>query len=553
MRETFASLEQETLDGLLHSLGDAVCITDENLKFFSANLNFARFYGMNSPGELLGKNTRDLYPGFERSVFYEACAITIATGETTARVGYSNNVKAWIAIRCYKIREHRYAMIVQRLVGNAIAQPGYMGQHDELTALPNRWAFEQDLERIGALRHPLTLSLFNISHFKHFNQTHGSAAGDKALMELGAALRAHADPAERVYRLQGDCFAVLSTRDEPVPEARPQAWVAALVALREWGGVPVALTFRVGVAHEEAGAPHAHILGRAEAALAHAKARKIDVVRYRPDLEGSAYDHLLTQDIQGALSAKDQWELYFQPQVDMIDRRGCGAEVLVRWNHPTRGLVPPYEFLPCAEDAGLMKAIDEAVVVKTFDVLADWTQRGRPLSLSINLSAQSLGDHRIVEVFAQQLARTGVDVRWIGVEITESSLIHDIETSQAVVEALKALGLQVSLDDFGSGYSSMAYLLRYPSHTLKIDREFTRGITQSEANRVVVNNMIGLAHGLGIAVVAEGAETEEEVDLLASFGCDMIQGYVYAQPMPQAAFEVWWDAHGHGSLASSLR
>jgi EAL domain-containing protein (putative c-di-GMP-specific phosphodiesterase class I) len=209
--------------------------------------------------------------------------------------------------------------------------------------------------------------------------------------------------------------------------------------------------------------------------------------------------------------------------------------------------------LPFAEETGLIEDIDCHVIVLAFTQVQRWVQQGRHWPVAINLSAQSICNPAILDLFSQQLMATGVSPDLISIEITETSLVHDEKASQEVIETLKAMGFEIGIDDFGTGYASMTYLARYPSHALKIDRSFVKDMETDLAQRAMVKNMIALARSLGIKVIAEGVETEGQAALLREFECDVLQGYLFSPALPLARYEAWIDERGMGHLGSDIR
>jgi diguanylate cyclase (GGDEF)-like protein len=546
----FAAIDPGGLDEILDMTGDAVCVSDKNMVFVAANQKFASFYGHSSPSEVLGLSAFDVYPGFDRSVFYEACAHTFATGEPTSRVGYSANTKSWLAMRFCEIGPDRYAMMIHNMVG----PPGATGAAalvDELTSLANRSAFDRDSMAIAQYSHQ-TLAILDISHFKQFNEIFGFEAGDRCLMKTASRLKQGLRSSDRLYRIGNDQFLVLAT--SPLEHLRSLLLSVKdqLETPMEFDGKMCVIHFNIGIAHAEGDAAPGSLLKKAEHALSRAKFRKTGWEEYRPGADFPSFDPFQLKLIHDALN-HDQMVVFLQPQIDLIDGGVIGAEALVRWNHPDRGLLAPADFLPLIEEAGLAAQLDAVVLSASLGILDDWVARGLSLKLSVNLSPQSMGTMKTVETMAAQLRGREGHASQLCVEITEGALIQDVETSCAVVEGLRALGVEVALDDFGSGYCSMAYLLRYPSHFLKIDRLFISNLCTSSPEKVMVRNIIALAHGLGIGVVAEGVETAEQASLLREMGCDMAQGYFYARPLSSAAFDQWLSTQRPGSLESSIR
>jgi diguanylate cyclase (GGDEF)-like protein len=552
----FASADQETLDDILHSIGDAVCVADANMVFLGANQRYADLYkatpeSVVSPSDIIGKSVYQLYPDWKKSVFYEACENCIRTGETVTRFGFSVNAKAWVVIRAYKVRDNRYAMVIHRLAEGS-SKVDYALHVDALTSLPNRWMFEKDAESLqGYGQQTLSLTLLDISHFKSINETLGYQKGDMCLMEVAATIKQAVLQTDRVYRVGNDQFLVLGGGSPSETLTRRTQLLAALAKPLNLGNSEYVLQFHIGTHLAQYPEPPVDALAKAERALFWGKTHKASYIEYDDRMQPAAYDPLLTKAIHEGL-ARNEFVLYFQPEVDLIDGRMCSAEVLLRWQHPTRGFLPPGEFLPFAEETSLIRDIDQYVVRKAFDYLA--RHRDVPnMLLSVNLSAQSVCHEDTLQLFAELIRETGVSAAHICAEIVETSLMHDVETSRKVVEGLKEMGVRIAIDDFGTGYSSISYLVQYPAHFLKIDRSFVQTLSSSEKSQTMVRNIIGLAHGMGIGVVAEGIETEVEANLLKDFSCDIGQGYHFARPLKEEDFGRWVTEKGFSSLQSDIR
>lgn len=538
------------LDRLMHTLGQAVAVGDRDMRFVAANLAFAQFYGMECPSQLIGRTALEVYPDFQKSVFYEAANLALLTQSEHSRVGYSANVKAWFVARCYPLGPDHAAMIVHRVTSD-LSKTGYVNEIDTLTSLPNRFAFERTYESFRSYQNTMTVSLIDISHFKKFNETAGFHAGDQVLTEMGTRLKMAVAHGDGVYRVGNDQFLILSIHGGPGHDLLLHNIHEKLVEPFNVNGKDYVFRFHVGSSATDMSTSSTEALRQAEVAMFQSKNGRGTIIHYQKDMDTTDYDQSLVKDINDAIQ-NEHLTIVFQPQIDLLDNKVVGAEVLVRWNHPSGQLRPPMSFLPFAEETGLIEEIDKEVVRQSFAAINELKSQGMGIPLSINLSAHSVCQEKTLEVFDSNFKRFGVDPSLIHAEITETSLIRDIETSQRVTQGLRAMGVQISIDDFGSGYSSMSYLLRYPSHFLKIDGQFIRQITTSDAHRVMVQNMIGLAHGLKIMVVAEGVETQQERDLLKDMGCDIVQGYFYAKPMPMDEFVSFVRNQGVGCLVPSM-
>ena len=538
MNELFASIIGGDLDTILDKMGDAVCVADKNFVFLAVNANFARFYGLEDPKVLLGKSAYDVYPGFKKSVFYEACMRTSATGETTTRYGYSMGQKKWFVARCYQIGDDRYAMMVHDITDNT-NKAGYVSQIDALTSLPNRWAFENDTHQLHSLK-DFALVLVDISHFRDFNDKVGFASGDRCLMEVGARIRQHTCKSDRVYRIGNDQFLILGSNAQDDIDYRRNNLLPLLTEPLLINGNQYVLQFNIATVICTERSKTETLLTQAENALLVAKNNKQNYVVYSDAMNGtSVYDPSMIKTIGDAI-ANNEFVAYYQPQVDLIDNKTCSAEALIRW-HKDGTVVPPAHFLPFAEESGLILELDQVVARKTFEQLDVQQKKNIYLPISLNLSAQSLCEQTTIAFFQNLLKEIPVPPHLVGIEITETSFMRNLEVSQIVIEELKKLGFHISIDDFGTGYSSMSYLLRYPSNFLKIDREFVMHIASEKSHQVIVKNIIGLAHGMHIGVVAEGVETEESLELLRNLGCDIAQGYFISKPLSPEQFNTWID------------
>ena len=238
-----------------------------------------------------------------------------------------------------------------------------------------------------------------------------------------------------------------------------------------------------------------------------------------------------------------EFEMYYQPKVDLVSNRAIGLEALVRWNHPDMGLVSPMDFIPLAEETGLIVPLGEWVLRTVCSQMRDWRDAGRePLRVAVNLSACQFRQTMLSQMIKRMLRETGIAPEWLELELTESVIMDDIQTSSTLLRELKKMGVHISMDDFGTGYSSLSMLKRLPLDTLKIDQSFVREITTDADDAAIVDAVISLAHSLRLRVIAEGVETSEQLEFLRSRGCDEVQGYLYSRPLTVAGIELWLQA-----------
>ncbi|HUA49571.1 MAG TPA: bifunctional diguanylate cyclase/phosphodiesterase [Solirubrobacteraceae bacterium] len=435
----------------------------------------------------------------------------------------------------------------------------HLARHDSLTELPNRRWF---LESVGAaLKNPGLQSggllLVDLNGFKDVNDTLGHHRGDLVLQAVGPRLRASFRSEDLVARLGGDEFAVF------MPGADSSAAQAAVARLQDAlhkpvdiDGISIELDASIGLAwYPEHGDDVDTLLQRSDVAMYRAKASHHSLVIYRAEDDYHTPERLvLAADLRRALAA-DQLVLHYQPQVELDQGRPVAAEGLVRWHHPQRGMLGPFEFIEVAERTGLIKDLTYRVLDVGLRDLRSWNEHGRKLSLSLNVSVRSLLDRRFPEEVEALLGRHGVDGRALTLELTESSLMVDPEVAKRTMHDLSELGVSVAIDDFGTGYSSLAYLTDLPIGELKIDKSFVRAMSSDARNAIVVRSTIELAHNLGLRTVAEGIEDAFTFERLRALGCELAQGFHLSKPLPASGLVSWLDLRSgpaaEGAAASS--
>jgi diguanylate cyclase (GGDEF)-like protein/PAS domain S-box-containing protein/excisionase family DNA binding protein len=417
--------------------------------------------------------------------------------------------------------------------------------HDALTGLPNRTLLYDRLQQALASavreRHPLALLLLDLNHFKEVNDTFGHAAGDELLQRVAARLKESLRAADTVARLGGDEFAVLlpgADATEATLAAEKLLAVLDAPVVIEGQVFPVAAS--VGLAFSpEHGTDAPTLLRHADVAMYAAKAARCSYAVYASAQDPYSPSRLdlitaLRQAIaQGALL------LHYQPKVDMARGRICGAEALVRWQHPQQGLIPPDRFIPLAEQTGLIAPLTQWVLGAVLRQWQRWKRRGVSLDVAVNLSMWDVHDPHLPETIARLLRATHVPPEALRVELTESAIMTDADRALSVLTQLHTQGVRISVDDFGTGYSSLSYLHRLPVDEIKIDRSFVQQMATADRDAAIVTSTIGLGRGLGLRVVAEGVEDQATWDLLAGLGCDVVQGYFVSRPLPATAFVGW--------------
>jgi diguanylate cyclase (GGDEF)-like protein len=417
-----------------------------------------------------------------------------------------------------------------------------LAYQDTLTGLMNRTAFGAALGAALQARGAgaVAVAVINLLRFRRINEHLGYSVGDEVLKTIAARLAALPSVDAAVARLAADEFAVFSLMPDP---SQLQAWgTSLLVALSEPVTVeaqPIDIGATVGLALAGGADLQADdLLRRADVAVERARRERHSLAVYQDTFQPAAREQLsLLGELRHALEAREL-RLYFQPKIELATNRVAGAEVLMRWQHPTRGLLAPADFIPFAEQTGFIRRLTRWVLDRAVAQGAEWHRAGRSVPLAINISADDI-DERLDSRIAALLARHQLPPSLLTLELTESSFIEDPERAYSVLAALAALGVSLSIDDFGTGYSSLSLLARMPVHEMKIDRSFVVGLASEVEYVALVRSAIDMGHSLGLKVVAEGIESEAIAGRLRDLHCDVGQGYLYARPMAEQEFSAW--------------
>ncbi len=557
-------LRDLALDRIRHGL----CVFDGQQRLLLFNRHYAEMYGLDPSQLWIGMTLRDVVelryaagtgprmPPEEYAAWRDRIGVAsqVVNTEVTLHDGRVHAIHheptrggGWVAT---------FEDITERR--RAEAHIRHMAHHDALTGLPNRALFTERLERtLAHLRweHRLedhraaptvgpwliAVLFLDLDHFKDVNDTLGHAAGD-TLLQLVAARVGHCLRGEdTLARLGGDEFAVLldngATSAEQAVEVA-QRIMSAVSAPYALDGHEALVSISIGITlcarDDEERADPALLLQQADMALYQAKAKGRGICCFFQAVMHAGLHRRkdMERDLRRAL-AKRGLEVHFQPLVALASQRIVGAEALVRWRHPEHGMVPPAEFVPLAEAAGLIGELGAWVLRTACARAARWDG----LCLAVNLSPEQVRQPDLVELVTAVLAETGLPPARLELEITEGILLHDTAATLATLGRLRALGIGIALDDFGTGYSSLSYLCRFPFNKLKVDRSFVTNMADDTAAAAVVQAVVTLGRGLGMRVIAEGIETEAQLDLLRAMGCDEGQGYLLGRPCPAEVFE----------------
>jgi len=539
---------------------EAIVITDANNRILRVNSSFTRLTGY-SPEEVIGKTTAILKSGRHDKAFYQAMWETLAEkkfwrGEIWDRRKNGEIYPKWltiIAVTGLDGKVHNYVAAFNDLSEDKAAKEVIhrLAFYDPLTDLPNRRLLHDrmDLALSNSARnlHYGAVFMVDLDNFKLINDTKGHAIGDLLLVEVAQRMKSCLREGDTAARLGGDEFVILlEFLSKDANQAALQAEVVSEKILKEINqpflinGEELRCSLSIGISlFTMPTATSEDMLKRADVAMYQAKSAGRNTMRFfDPDLHASLERRLtIVSELHQALP-ENQLKLYYQAQVDH-ECKVLGAEVLLRWEHPQRGLVPPDEFIPLAEESGLILSIGEWVLRTACMQLKVW--EGNPLThnltLAVNVSAAQFGQRYFVEQVCKVLEETSAKATLLKIELTESLVLQNITDTIKKMEALKLLGIRFSLDDFGTGYSSLSYLKRLPINQLKIDRSFVRDINTNQNDAIIAQTIIGMANNLGFNVIAEGVETEAQRVCLENYDCLSYQGYLFSKPVPLVEFE----------------
>jgi diguanylate cyclase (GGDEF)-like protein len=426
-----------------------------------------------------------------------------------------------------------------------------LAYEDRLTGLPNRALFNDRLAGAVNLARrngtPLAVMLMDLDRFKHINDTLGHTIGDNVLREVATRLRAALRESDTIARLGGDEFGVLlpTAHEDQIGEVVHKI-LRAIEQPIEADGQWLDVGASIGIARfPEHGDKPDTLISRADVAMYLAKAANSEFAFYDATHDGTQQEQLsLLGELRRAME-RQELRVYFQPKIDLRTGRTRGVEALVRWMHPMRGIVPPIEFMPFAERTGFVRTVTRFVLETALTRCGQWLAQGMRLQVSINISVRDLQNTDLPDIVASLLASCTVPPELVCLEITESSFMENPQRALHTLGRLRALGIRLSIDDFGTGFSSLAYLRKLRVHEIKIDRTFIAAMEESD-DMVIVRSTIELAHNLGLNVVAEGIEDEKSLARLRAMDCDEAQGFLMSRPLPEDRLLEWLHTSPHG-------
>ena len=531
----------------LNNMPHGLVMFDSEGKLLVANERFVELLHLPADGLLAGRTARDLLlagsvfqgvPDADRFVADFEKSLAREPGELTAEIKDDR----WLAFTSKPMENGGAVVIVEDVTDRRSAEQRIhrMARYDGLTGLPNRNSLHERLERALASAGPnaqLAILFVDLDEFKQVNDTLGHPAGDALLCSVADRLRSLISPLDSVARFGGDEFVVLQDlhgRADKDSEDLARRILQALAVPYQVEGHDIIIGASVGIAFAPRDGTDADLLLKnADMALYHAKANGRGAWRaFDSSMDEKAQARrALEMDLRAAL-AENQLELYYQPLINLRTMKIQTCEALLRWRHPQRGMVSPAEFIPVAEDMGIIKEIGDWVIRQACLECARWPLE---VGVAVNLSSVQFRNPRLTAVIAEALRTAGLDASRLEVEITESVLLKDTPTVRAMLQELVAAGVRISLDDFGTGYSGLSYLHTFPLNKVKIDRSFVAQLHSGDRSLTLLRGVARLSAALGLSVAVEGIETNEQLDIIASEAAvDEAQGYLFSMPLPSA-------------------
>jgi len=538
------SEQYRRFDAALNNMSQGLCMLDPSLRVIVCNRRYIEMYGLSPDIVKPGVSMREImehscdlgiHPNTTAAKLYADYVERLREGEHTLHRHLSDGR---IIKLNHKRMEHggwvvTYEDVTERR--KAQARVAHMARHDSLTDLPNRTLFREKmgegLNQVAIAGGSMAVLYFDLDNFKTVNDRLGHAAGDRLLRWVAARLKENVGEHDTIARLGGDEFAVLQRGPQPQSAERLARRLVEIIGHPpplESQSIHVGVSVGIAIAPDH-GLDADELMKCADLALYQAKAKGRGAYQlFEPAMEEQARSrHALEHDLRGALEA-NQFHLVFQPQVQLDTTKLTGFEALLRWKHPSRGLVSPAEFIPIAEENGLIVPIGEWVLRTACATAASWPD----VTVAVNLSPVQFHSRGLVTMVMSALAEAGLPPQRLELEVTETALLDDSEATIGILHQLRALGVRVSLDDFGVGYSSLSYLRKFPFDRIKIDRSFVGTLGESPESVAIVRTIASLGSVLGVETTAEGVETVEQLDFVRECGCTAVQGYYFGRPCP---------------------
>jgi diguanylate cyclase (GGDEF)-like protein/PAS domain S-box-containing protein len=545
-----AERERRIASEVLRSMAEAVCVFDRDFAFVSVNPAFTRMTGY-SDVEVLGRDTSLLDSAQHDPEFYRQMRFRLErdgrwSGEVWQQRKDSQEFLCWVqasvVVDATGQRTH-YVAVLSDITDQKRAEQElrYLANYDTLTSLPNRTLLSERLSRaiVRARRQGKRIAVLflDLDRFKDINDSLGHAAGDRILRATAARLQHTVGAMHTVARLGGDEFTVVLENIDTAEQAEQAARQIILafeqpLDLDDRHDVQISPSIGISLYPDHAQIP-TDLLKHADTAMYQAKAAgRRTLMRYTDAMDVEIRQRATISAALRKVLDRGELQLVFQPRLSLLQQRVTGVEALLRWHSAEHGDIPPDRFIPLAEESGLILEIGEWAMHEACATLQQWRTHGLlDISVAVNVSALQLLRGHLPDVIARALAGRGIPAHHLELELTESVIMANAEQTATTLQAIRDLGVGLAIDDFGTGYSSLAYLKRLPLTTLKIDKEFIGDLTRDADDEAITSAVIAMAHSLGLTVVAEGVETEAQMQFLYNHGCDEIQGYWLARPL----------------------
>jgi len=559
LRQQFEDLEKQTnaladsewqyrslFDNMLNAFGLSEIISDYegkavDYRFLSVNPAFERITGLPA-AQVVGKTVQEVMVT-TNAYWFKVYDEVVKTGRPWTQVLYIKELERYFDVASYRPGDNRVAVqfidCTERIKHQEKIES--LAYHDAVTGLPNRYSYQERLQEVidQGTEQRMAVLRIDLADLKLVNHTRGRQAGDELLREMGGRLTRLLKQAGTVARSGGNEFMLLleeAACDDKII-ALTKEIIATVGEPWQYNEMTYRITSKVGIAlFPDHGGEAQQLMQQADIAMYEAKRRNGEGYQfYVAEMENQIARRIeLETELYQALD-NEEFVVYYQP---LVDPNGTiqGVEALVRWQHPTKGLIPPGEFIPVAEDSGLITGLGDWVLRTACRQCQEWQAAGLPpIFVSVNLSGRQFRQGDLVDKVARTVQEIGLRAEQVVLEITETVAMDDVDYTVTVLQSLKEQGIRIALDDFGMGYSSLIYLKRFPINALKIDRSFVRDIHTNAEGASIVKTILALAKSLNYGVVAEGVETEEQATFLKALDCDQMQGYLFSRPLPAAA------------------
>ena len=546
--------EHELLEAFLEHIPDNVYFKDRDSRFVCISRAMADYFGLASPAQALGKTDSDIFSSGHADQALADEQEIIRTGQAKAGIEeketWPDGHETWVLTTKVPLKDLHGKIIGTMGISHNITDRKqadlrirYMALHDALTGLPNRILLEDRLAQAIALarrnQKSVAVLMLDLNRFKNVNDSFGHYVGDRLLEAVSKRLQASLRDSDILARLGGDEFVigVPMVADNRHIETVAQKVLSTLGGPFRIEGHELQVSASIGISMYPADGENSHaLLQFADAAMYEAKKKRRGIYCfYTPELtEATRRRQKLENDLYQAC-ARGEFVLHYQPLVLTDSGRITGVEALLRWCHPEEGLISPNEFIPQLEELGLIVEVGEWVLRTACLQSVAWQKKGMPrVRMTINVSAQQFYQGKIARTVARVLRETGLEPELLELELTESLTLDDSETTIKIMQDLKRIGVSLSLDDFGTGWSSLSYLRKFPLDRIKIDRSFMRDIPSEPAAEAIVKSILSLGRDLGLDCVAEGVETRQQLDYLQKQMCTEMQGFLYSPALPEA-------------------